>query len=505
MSPNRSPATKDEKAPSTLRLHPLFPTVEEVKNGTPFLSDHLPQLIKSPKLNIVTWNIHAPDAATSGFSAEEKEKDIIERGNRIIDAIIKIINNQKNLDIILLQEVFLLGPLFNDRLKKELASKDWSFIEPPQDGARNLLTLFDKNKVTVKNLSETTVGKLRYNGIERIINSLSTYQQEIFKHQTHAMAVQKKYDSNTLFHVHWPQSGILSSLIKLLKILLDISGTIVAGDFNNRIPNNSNQELGIGNVVNQNLTQKNIQSVNFTDGGFCYKDFHELSDDYDDDYNSLCQLNTEILNPETGMKYQLLPINDLIPIEFHKYHPVISVDPLPFATFFAVQTRDITFIHCRNTLGKPGFGFSSEDMGLFNFIKETAIAGASPPVTIMKNKQGKRWAILADESNAAKFKEAITHYYHSIQKIETLLDTYKVNPSDSFKERRKEKESFLTELKQHIQNENENYTLTKNISLLTEKYPLATQGWFSQRTSTLLNEIKESCSQLQQRGNLPGK
>ncbi len=475
--------SKDEKSSSTkqLRLHPLLPTEEEVKNGEKFLSDHLSRLIKINNLTIVTWNIHAPGAKTSGFNAEEKDEEIIERGKNIVDAIIKMIEKQQP-DIILLQEEFLsdisqeciLDISFNKRLKdagsktlqdyfeSALNKKEWQFTYP-------MYILFDRKKLTA------TID---------------------WNDKTPTVNITKDSKQYTLTNVCWPHNDIPSKPKERLKALLK-PNSIVAGDFNTRIINTT-ATYQVGNVVSKPFSQYK-QGVDFTDGAF-----------YCNNEGFISQCDAYVLDPSTGDLYNLPEgyVADMkkratqdpdLNKELLEYHLVLTFTPHPFLSnekvidaLAKLAKHGVSLEPCVNAFGDVGVALFFEDAHLRNFIKKTLANNEIMIRVLSDEKHELKEVIFAPIRHARKLTNTIIQYYNDvnliIDNIDSLLSKY--SSSSFFHSTRKtHKRAVLEELKSHV-TENGCNSLGKCIDKSIKSFPFAIKGIFSKETSTLLQEIR---------------
>jgi hypothetical protein len=258
------------------RIHPLFPTREEVsKNPDLAYSDHLPILTKVPlgeesiSLNIISLNILG-GSNFSGIHALgqiEKPEEMLNRYQRIADGL--IIGAQKHdVDVILLQEAY-------DEILPYLKSSlgdDWEIIS--QSG---IISCYNKR---------------------RLIQQSATYDNTA---RVHSLTLTDEENGGQTIDVHniWGNYTPLSHHLEedcRIKLLTGKSKvSIIIGDTNSRIASldhqKRNQTTGaIPGKINELLGYAaELQIPDHPDGGF-----------YRDEEGVIHQLPIQILDFATG-------------------------------------------------------------------------------------------------------------------------------------------------------------------------------------------------------------
>ena len=314
------------------RFNELLPTIEEVKEGTPFYSDHLPIMTEMPMgkdvIKMVTWNVHAPsdDGSASGYDARETDKQVMERGKRSIAAIMKMIDENDPVDMILLQETYFFDPalaariveekepILGEILKAELDKRGWDFKEngSPRD-PRDLVTLYNKKRVTLTDQALYPEVKEQ--------KSLSFQSQRDLKYRTQKMEfVVNKSNQNIVVHnAHWDHNHDPKIANQLLTIMHQVK-CITAGDFNHRIVQPGKKFLP-SNVVPIKFRKSGQQGVDYTDGFFFTGEDGKIHH----------PKATYTLNPETGKQFvsaieiSLDNFTEEQQLELLTYHPFVNV------------------------------------------------------------------------------------------------------------------------------------------------------------------------------------
>jgi hypothetical protein len=309
------------------RYHPLLPTVDAVqknlaerkagegKSDAPaFSSDHLPNMAVIPlrevkgipaegkrsgseaaeELKIITWNVQAPSARASGFSAEESDEHVESRGLAAIETLIRFID-QHQPDAILLQETYFHDPVLEinrgtkvrQKLDTELKVREWTFKSNDQ----NIFTLY--NTRTLQEAKKEKKEPARTSG---------TRDEYTTKTLTLNFHTVKFNTPVTINNVHWPHNEAPDEAEQKISDLIqqDKGVVVIAGDFNNRLIAPGKSYL-VNNAVpplfRLELFNEPMQGADWTDGCF-----------YSDMQGKCHQSSIIVLDPSTGHPEDDMPI-----------------------------------------------------------------------------------------------------------------------------------------------------------------------------------------------------
>lgn len=266
------------------RLHPLFPTLEEVKDHPEWAySDHLPLVTKvelgqdTKPLTLISLNIlgGAECSGVHPHETQEDQKDRETRHQRIIAGLKKAVARQKA-DVLFLQEA---GDEVTDDLKKALGDT-WEIITEFKTG---LVTCYSKTRFERK--------RSQFNRKERI----------------HSLTVEDKLNKNLTLDLHntWgrysPFPDGHEACYKELLNNSDSSVSIIFGDTNSRLaPLDDKPGNIITGIIPNHLNQKSglppdDQNGDHPDGGF-----YRIG-------NKIHQLVTRVLDFEEGVVIETDP------------------------------------------------------------------------------------------------------------------------------------------------------------------------------------------------------
>lgn len=262
------------------QIHPLLPNK---------YSDHLPILAEMPMggkmIQMVTWNL---DKAKEQDSQVETKS---EGGSEITDALAKMIDEQKSLDLILLQNCTLE---LLDKLNKSLKS-DWSLVVGAN---QSLITLYNVERLTLTKQTDNP------DFSARDLEGLTHFSQSDIKHRTQQTEVRLKESKESFFvyNACWQESDTTSTANRSLTFL-HRKKCIVAGSFGQCVVQPDKKYL-----INSLSVKNGKLFASFTDGVFFTGEDEKIHQP-----KIICTLN-----PSNGKKFVFIkaPILQDISSEF---------------------------------------------------------------------------------------------------------------------------------------------------------------------------------------------
>jgi hypothetical protein len=274
------------------RYTKALPTPEEVaRNPELLISDHLAFLLKAHGLIGVSLNMFGPNVASGFAPFEESDDHIAQRRLRIREFLLKINQENKELDFIAIQESWL-------------DESDAAFFE--QNGFNALkngeLTLLYKTKGKLT-LKENTVVNLRgvFGEVQRVVFTV----QEPNKEPRDVMLFNCRAGYSELPYEH---EACINQLLQ------SGDAVIVVGDFNVHIaPTHGNRQNIVTGIACQNFRERKGAGCDWTDGAFTGV---VKEDKEGKPFVHAEQVSITLIDPQTG-----LPADTTIPVlnsEFQK-------------------------------------------------------------------------------------------------------------------------------------------------------------------------------------------